>query len=144
MLDRADDRGRTLDTLAAPFVADPIERWRWPDADEFAAHFAEFAECFAANARKAGTTWQVDDYSAVSVWMPPGVDPDAEQIGTLLRSTVAEEKHEEMFRVLAEMDDTHPRYPHWYLPWVGVAPGGQGLGAGGRLLDLGLEYVDRG
>ena len=52
MLDRADDRGRTLDTLVAAFVADPIERWLWPDDDEFAEHFAEFAECFAANARK--------------------------------------------------------------------------------------------
>jgi ribosomal protein S18 acetylase RimI-like enzyme len=143
MLDHADNVSRSLDTLVAAFAEDPIERWLWPDAEEYARHYAEFAECFARNARTAGTAWRLDDYSAVAIWMPPGVVPDAEQIGALLRTTVAPEKHEDMFAVLAQMDQAHPRHPHWYLPWIGVRPSDQGLGVGGRLMAAALTHVDQ-
>ena len=40
------------------------------------------------------------------------------------------------------MEAAHPTYPHWYLPWLAVAPAGQGLGRGGRLLAATLQKVD--
>jgi GNAT superfamily N-acetyltransferase len=40
------------------------------------------------------------------------------------------------------MDDGHPRFAHWYLPWLGVRAERQGTGLGARLLSEGLTRVD--
>jgi ribosomal protein S18 acetylase RimI-like enzyme len=37
----------------------------------------------------------------------------------------------------------HPTYPHWYLETMGVDPGSQRKGLGGRLLEPVLEIADR-
>jgi ribosomal protein S18 acetylase RimI-like enzyme len=47
-----------------------------------------------------------------------------------------------MFSVLDQMDEGHPTFPHWYLPWLGVRPTMQGGGLGGRLLTHCLTKVD--
>ena len=40
------------------------------------------------------------------------------------------------------MEDAHPKYPHWYLPWFGVASALQGKGIGGELMKACLAVVD--
>jgi ribosomal protein S18 acetylase RimI-like enzyme len=40
------------------------------------------------------------------------------------------------------MAAAHPADPHWYLPWLAVAPALQGRGLGGQLLEDGLAIVD--
>jgi ribosomal protein S18 acetylase RimI-like enzyme len=40
------------------------------------------------------------------------------------------------------MDAAHPRFPHWYLPWLGVDAASQGAGLGGALLVESLNVVD--
>ncbi|HEX4401564.1 MAG TPA: GNAT family N-acetyltransferase [Galbitalea sp.] len=142
MLEQAYDPGRTLATLTSAFAADPVERWLWPDDSQYAERFRQFAEVFSDGAIEAGTAWQVDQYAAVAVWMGPGIVPDPERIGLALRTTVASEKHEDMFSVLEQMEAAHPTYPHWYLPWLGVDASRQGGGLGGTLLSECLEYVD--
>jgi ribosomal protein S18 acetylase RimI-like enzyme len=142
MLEPATDRGRTLATLTSAFAADPVERWLWPDAAEYAEHYPKFAEVFSDGAIEAGTVWQLDDYAAVAVWMPPGVEPDPERIGPVLRASVAAERHEDMFSVLEQMEAVHPKYPHWYLPWLGVDAARQGGGLGETLLAQCLDYID--
>ena len=142
MPEQADDRERTLATLTSAFAADPVERWLWPDDAQYAGRFQEFAKVFSEGAIEAGTAWQVDDYAAVAVWMGPGVAPDPERIGLVLRTAVVTEKHEDMFSVLEQMEGGHPKYPHWYLPWLGVGASRQGGGLGGTLLAECLEYVD--
>jgi ribosomal protein S18 acetylase RimI-like enzyme len=142
MLEQADDPDRTLATLTSAFAADPVERWLWPDEALYAEHFPEFAEVFSDGAIEAGTSWQVDEYAAVAVWMGPGVVPDPERIGLVLRTAVVSEKHEDMFSVLEQMEAGHPKYPHWYLPWLGVDASRQGSGFGGTLLSQCLEHVD--
>jgi GNAT superfamily N-acetyltransferase len=44
--------------------------------------------------------------------------------------------------VLDQMDAAHPKYPHWYLPWLGVERTRQGTGLGGELLKQCLAVVD--
>jgi GNAT superfamily N-acetyltransferase len=78
------------------------------------------------------------------MWLPPGTEPDAERIGAVLIATVAEEKHAEMIAILEQMDAAHPKYSHWYLPWLGVRAERQNRGLGGRLLAASLAYVDLG
>jgi ribosomal protein S18 acetylase RimI-like enzyme len=47
-----------------------------------------------------------------------------------------------MFSVLEQMDEAHPTFPHWYLPWLGVQNDLQGTGLGDQLLRLCLTLVD--
>jgi len=142
MLDQANDQSRALATLTSAFAADPVERWLWPDDNDYAENYPHFASLFADGGIESSTAWQFDDYAAVALWLPPGVAPDPERIGAILRATVATDKHEDMFAVLEQMEAVHPTYPHWYLPWLGVDAARQGEGLGGELLARCLEYVD--
>jgi GNAT superfamily N-acetyltransferase len=40
------------------------------------------------------------------------------------------------------MDEAHPAYPHWYLPWFGTDPAEQGRGRGSALMSHCLDVVD--
>ena len=46
-------------------------------------------------------------------------------------------------RVIGQMDKAHPRFPLWYLPWLGVDPALQGQGLGGELMEHCLRIVDK-
>jgi GNAT superfamily N-acetyltransferase len=135
---------RAYDTMLSAFAHDPVERWLLPDDAAYADGFPAFVASLGENALETSTAWQLDDFGAVAMWLPPGSEPDAERIGAVLISTVAEEKHAEMFAVLEQMDAAHPRYSHWYLPWLGVRADKQNRGLGGQLLAASLEYVDLG
>jgi len=41
------------------------------------------------------------------------------------------------------MDEAHPKFPHWYLPWFGVDAAVQGRGLGGELMKHCLTVVDK-
>jgi GNAT superfamily N-acetyltransferase len=82
----------------------------------------------------------------VERWLFPdlaGAGVDETAIAAVLTDAVDPEQHEDMFSVLEQMDRAHPTFEHWYLPWLGVVPDGQGSGLGGRLLEHGLGIVDQ-
>ena len=137
------DRARALDTLVLAFTADPVERWMYPDAGHYLESFHAFLEAFGGRAFAEQTVWSSADLSAVALWLPPGAEPDGEAILSVVTQTVAPEKHDDIFAVAAQMDQAHPAFPHWYLPWFGVDPARQGQGLGGELLRHCLEIVDR-
>ena len=64
--------------------------------------------------------WSLADFSAVALWLPPDAEADGDAIVAALTDTVAPERHEDTIAVLGQMDEAHPRFPHWYLPWLGV------------------------
>jgi len=138
------DSGRACETLTSAFAADPVERWLIPDDRQYTSNFPLFVAALGDSSMETSTAWQLDDFAAVAMWLPPGSEPDAERIGRVLIETVAPEKHAEMFSVLEQMDEAHPRYAHWYLPWLGVHADKQDRGLGGALLAASLEYVDLG
>ena len=74
----ADERDRVFATLVLAFAADPVERWLYPDAQQYLTCFPEFLEAFGSKAFDEHTVWALNDLSAVALWMPPGVDPDGE------------------------------------------------------------------
>jgi ribosomal protein S18 acetylase RimI-like enzyme len=123
-------------TVVAAFIADPVERWLWPEPWRYLTHFPAFVAAFGEGA----TVSRLD--GAVAMWIAPGVELNGEGIVAVLRDTVPAERQDDAFAVLEQMDELHPTDPHWYLPWLAVDPPHQGTGLGGRLLDQGLARVD--
>jgi GNAT superfamily N-acetyltransferase len=136
------DAARAYSTLAASLVTDTFERWLYPSDDDYARHFPAFIKAIGDRAFTTGSAWQVDDFGAVALSLPPGTESDAERIATMLRETVAVDKHADMFAVLERMDAAHPRYPHWYLPLLAVDPARRGEGLGDKLLTAYLAHLD--
>jgi GNAT superfamily N-acetyltransferase len=135
-------RSMAISTIVAAFAADPVERWLWPETDAYNAAFPDFVAAFGGDAVTQGTAWRVEGEPAVALWLAPGVEPEEKAIVDVLTRTVAAEKHDDLFSTLEQMDAAHPSYPHWYLPWLAVAPALQGHSLGGRLLEHGLAIVD--
>jgi ribosomal protein S18 acetylase RimI-like enzyme len=139
---RANEQARAFATLVSAFTDDPVERWLYPDAQQYLRHFPEFLAAFGGGAFVPGTAWSLGEFSAVALWLPPGTEPDGDAITTVLTESVSPEKHGDTFSVLQQMDAAHPKYPHWYLPWFGVEAALQGRGLGGQLMKACLEIVD--
>jgi GNAT superfamily N-acetyltransferase len=138
------EKGRAFDTLVLAFAADPVERWMYPDAREFLAHFPAFLSAFAGPAFAEETVWCLGgELSAVALWRSPSAVLDGDPIVDLLSETVDERKHADVFAVLEQLGESHPTFPHWYMPWLGVDPARQGEGLGGELLTQCLRLVDR-
>jgi GNAT superfamily N-acetyltransferase len=136
------DQTRVIGTLVSAFLDDPVERWLFPESHEYLAHFPRFVAAFGGKAFEQQSAWTVGDFEAVAVWIPPGSEPDTNAIVDVLSESVAAERHDDMFSVLEQMDAAHPKYPHWYLPWLGVDRTRQGTGLGGQLLKHCLAVVD--
>ena len=136
------EREKVYATLVSAFTHDPVERWLYPSLDSYQEHFPRFLDAFGGTAFDTGTVWGLSDFSAVALWFPPGAEPDGDAIAGVLTDTVAAEQHRDTFAVLDQMAQSHPTYPHWYLPWLGVDERHQGKGLGARLLSACLEIVD--
>ena len=139
---RSDEQARALATLVLAFTQDPFERWMYPEAGQYLAHFPEFLAAFGGSAFDEGTVWSLGAFAAVALWLPPNTGPDGDAIVSVLIETVAAEKHQDLLFLLEQMDETHPTYPHWYLPWFGVDIALQGRGLGGQLMEPCLRFVD--
>lgn len=135
-------RQQALNVLTRAFEHDPVERWLFPEENDYQSFFPQFLMAFGGRAFEAHTVWALGDLSAVAMWLPPGVEADAEAIISLLAGFVAADKLEDTFAVLDQMDSAHPSYDHWYLPWLGVDPDHQGGGLGNQLISSCLATVD--
>lgn len=140
---RDPERQRALDVLVTAFTADPVIRWLYPEAHRYLMHFPSLLVAFGGKAFSANTVWRLGEFSAVALWFPPHVEPDGDAVVAVMTQTVAPEQHEDILAVLGQMDEAHPRFPHWYLPWFGVDGGRQGKGLGGVLMTQCLAIVDQ-
>lgn len=136
------DRDEVISTLVSAFVDDPVERWLYPEPEQYRAHFPEFVAAFAGEAFAQQSVWMLGEFSAVALWLAPDTKPDGDAITTVLSRSVSPAQHADMFAVLEQMDEGHPTFSHWYLPWLGVRPVLQGTGLGGQLLRQCLTHVD--
>jgi GNAT superfamily N-acetyltransferase len=136
------DHAQVIATIVSAFIEDPVERWLWPERSQYLTHFPAFVAAFGGEAFARQTVWLLGECAAVAMWLPPEVEPDADAIIAVLSDSLAAEKHDDTFAVLGQMDEAHPKYPHWYLPWLAVDGAQQGKGLGARLLGRCLEVVD--
>lgn len=136
------ERSQALATLLSAFRADPVERWLYPAEKDYDEYFPKFLAAFGGEAFAHDTVWRLDDFAAVAMWLPPDAEPDGDEIVRVLVTTVEQERHSDTMSAIQQMDAGHPRYPHWYLPWLGVDAKEQGNGLGHTLLAHSLEAVD--
>ena len=84
-----------------------------------------------------------------AVWLPPGAYPPStfrqfrQMTCTLKIGPLAPRSVQPSLRYLRATEQAHPKTEHWYLAVLGVDPGFQGKGLGGRLLEPVLARADR-
>lgn len=88
-----------------------------------------------------------DDVVGAAMWERPDGESDGgagvvKNLGTYLRLTGPRALRAAAGAVRVAV--ARPRQPHWYLHMVGAHPDRQGLGIGSRLLEHGLQRLDRG
>jgi ribosomal protein S18 acetylase RimI-like enzyme len=138
----ASDEARLIDALTLAFVADPANRWVWPDPQMYLLHFPKFAKTFGGAAFAHGSAYYVEGYAGAALWLPPNVHPDMEALASLLQSTGSEQAQRDAPEVIEKMGSYHPSEPHWYLPLLGVDPVHHGKGLGSALMQHALKRCD--
>ena len=137
------EQDNAVSAIVKAFSADRAARWMYPESQQYREHFQSFVKAFAGTAFEHGSADIVDGYLAAALWLPPGIHPDEEAMGKLIRSTVLESDQANVFALFQEMDRYHPAEPHWYLPMIGVDPAQQRKGYGSALLQHALARCDR-
>ena len=139
----AGDRKRAVATVALAFASDPMMRWSFPDADRYFDIARDFIDAFGGHATEHGSADEVADFSAVALWLPPGVSPDGEAMGAIIEANMPADRMQDGGGLVEQMNKFHPHEPHWYLPLIGTDPTKQGRGYGSALLRHALARCDR-
>jgi ribosomal protein S18 acetylase RimI-like enzyme len=137
--------------FAAAFLEDPIFDWiarRGPKRAGGLERF--FFWVLKSRAVPFGEVWMADDGSVAAAWLPPGVPASPGGLGEQLLLLPMFLRLCGVPRLLRgsamgdAMERNHPREPHFYLSFVGVAPRLQGLGLGSAILAATLARIDAG
>lgn len=138
-----DEAPRTVATIVAAFLTDPLSRFAWPGVSEYMHGQARLTRALAGEAFVRGTADVTADLHAAALWLPPGAEPDHAALESVVRDTVPAARRDDLVATLEQMAASHPAEPCWYLPLIGAVPRAQGMGLGGRLLAHGLARCDR-
>jgi ribosomal protein S18 acetylase RimI-like enzyme len=142
------DRGRLVNVLSAAFAEDPVFTWIEPDRTRRAAILPVTFGAFAAAFARHETTdlARIDGAAAgAALWAPPGVEPIHPDDAGLIDEAIGAytpEAQERNGALMAAFEAAHPHEPAWYLCFLGVTPGRQGLGLGSALLRPVLHRCD--
>lgn len=137
-----DEKDRALDIFTLAFVDDPMLRWIFADGSAYLKNLGPAQMALGGRALAHETGHVLDDFSAASFWLPPGVGIDEEAMGALIESAVPAEKQADLAGVAEQMGHYHPHEPHWYLAVLGVDVSRQGRGLGSILMKHALARVD--
>lgn len=144
------DAEQAIAALTLAFSTDPVIRAFYPDPLDHLTNFPEMMRLHIAPAIAQQAAHYVEGFSAAAIWFPPkGPDHDdeadqarARQMGALIQETASKEGNDDLFAALAEMDEWHPKDPHWYLFAIGVEPHHQNEGLGSVLMERALPACD--
>jgi ribosomal protein S18 acetylase RimI-like enzyme len=129
-------------TIILAFGTDPAARWSWPHPEDYLRNMPLLARAFGGKSFALGTADAIDGFAGVALWLPPGVAPDEEALGSLIERTAPASIQQDAAGVFEQMASFHPHEPHWYLPLIGVDPARQGQRLGDRLLAHALARCD--
>jgi GNAT superfamily N-acetyltransferase len=135
-----------VDAMAHAFYDDPVFNWLFPDDRR---RLAQSRKYFAGRARtlmRQDEIYTVDGGGASAMWARPGEwhDPPLDVIRQFASLLPALWKRvPRSLAGLREIEERHPRKPHWYLAVLGTHPDRQGEGIGSGLLQPVLRECDR-
>jgi ribosomal protein S18 acetylase RimI-like enzyme len=137
------EEAAVVDVITLGFSADPMARWSFPDPRTYLTQMPRLVRAFGGKAFDEGSAYCVEGYAGAALWLPPGVEPDTEQLGAIIESHVPAHAQADANGVFEQMGVFHPTEPHWYLPLIAVDPARQGQGHGSALLREALARCDR-
>ena len=139
----SEDTDKTLATLTAAFIADPLFRWAYPEAENYLAAFPQLIRAYCASGITNGTAFSDPAFGGACIWLSPGNDPNDEAAGAVCEATIQPDRLAGFVGIMEEMDRYHPHdEPIWYLPVIGVDAAGQGKGLGSALMKHALQICD--
>lgn len=130
-------------TLVTAFSADPAARWAYPGSEQYLGHFPAFARAFGGKAFAHGSAHVLGESAGVALWLPPGVEPDEDELLSVLERTTPAQIRDDLMAVFEQMGRYHQKEPHWYLPLLRVDAPFQGRGYGSALMQHALAACDR-
>lgn len=137
------DQDDIVAVLTLAFSTDPGARWTYPDPRSYLRYFPDIIKAFGGKALEHGSAHYVDGFLGAALWLPPGVEPDEDEMIGLMKRTVAESTLADFSRMIEEASRYRPPEPHWYLPLTGVDPAHQGNSYGSALMKHALKGLDR-
>ncbi len=132
--------------LAAAFEDDPVFGWLLPDARRRPDKLLRFFTVELGDVViPSGTAWMSPGSAGASLELPPGrwrlplrtQARHAPQFAAVFGRSLPR-----ALITITKMERLHLREPHFYVPYVGVAPEAQGAGLGTTLLRRTLERAD--
>jgi GNAT superfamily N-acetyltransferase len=143
---RPDEIDGLARTLALAFYDDPAIMWLLPDDSRRLAVAERGFHLFLRKLYlKHEETYVAGDADGVCIWEPPGTWKIGlgEQLA-LLPSMVRIYGRglPRVLRALTAVEKNHPKEPHEYLAFVGVAPERQGRGIGSMIMKPVLDRCD--
>jgi GNAT superfamily N-acetyltransferase len=133
--------------LALAFHDDPVFTWVLHGEPGRAKMLERGFELFLRRVwMEQDETYTTAGVAGVAVWELPGqwsvgVGEQVRLLPSMIR--IFGRRLPRLLRALMTLEAGHPAEPHYYLPFVGVAPHWQGRGLGGALLAPILECCDR-
>ena len=135
-----------IETLARAFQSDPALSWILPDPDHRARALRSLFRTLVPADVRTGIALRSPGGEAAALWRAPGqahsgafeflrtVIPLVATFGSALPRGL---------KVQGSIDAYRPRGRFWYLHYVGVRPGHQGKGHGGRIIRAHTAVADR-
>jgi len=141
----AGEHGLIGEIIGHSFADDPVNCWVFGGQGSISYYYTRVAKKLYL---KQGFGHVMEDGSGGSLWLPPGVKKhiplwNSVDIGF---SMIRHGGLSSVTRGMAVDDalaDKKPVEPHFYLFAIGARPAQQGKGIGGKLMQAGLEQVDK-
>jgi GNAT superfamily N-acetyltransferase len=142
------DLDAVASVLADAFYDDPVMRWWLRDDGRYGEALKRFFGFMMESDIPHGHVYLSQDHAAAAAWQPPAVAgqpfPVWEQIKLLPRmiQNTGLRRLTRVFKLIAMMEEHHPKRPHFYLFFLGVRDEAQGQGIGSAILSATLKVVD--
>jgi ribosomal protein S18 acetylase RimI-like enzyme len=128
--------------LVLAFVTDPIARWMYDQPEVFLRHLPRMFRALGMSSFEAGGAHRTKDGTGVALWLPPGVDGEAEPLEVITRDSIPQERQADVGALFERTEAFRPTEPHWYLSLIGVETMQRGRGYGAALIRHALLQCD--